>query len=70
MVLAGMTHGWTWVHTPWMLLPRLHPAIFGGCRPVALRPYLRAAGFVDVSRQRISQRTFPSEVLRAHRPRP
>ena len=68
LVLAGMTPGWTWVHRPWMLLPRLHPALFGGCRPVALRPYLRAAGFVDVQRQRISQRTFPSEVLRAYRP--
>jgi len=67
VVLAGMTYGWSWVHTPWMLLPRLHPALFGGCRPVALRPYLRAAGFVAVQRQRISQRTFPSEVLRAHR---
>lgn len=70
LVLAGMTHGWTWTHTPWMLLPRLHPALVGGCRPVALRPYVRAAGFVEVQRRRISQRTFPSEVLRAYRPQP
>jgi len=68
LVLAGITPGWKAVHTPWMLLPRLHPALFGGCRPVALYPYLRAAGFTDVQQTRISERTFPSEVLCGHRP--
>ena len=51
-------------------LYRLNPRWMGGCRGVELAPFVRQQGFVAVEVQRLTQMGFPSEILRAQRPRP
>ncbi len=68
LILAGMTRGWRWYHAPWMLLPRLHPSIFGGCRPRNVRNAVVDAGFTLTHHERMSQATFPSEIVSGVRP--
>ena len=63
LVQINMTAGRAWYNRIWEGLYRLHPALLGGCRGVCMAPYLEQAGFVDVERVYISQRTFPSEVV-------
>jgi ubiquinone/menaquinone biosynthesis C-methylase UbiE len=44
LALVSLTHGCSWVSRTfervWTTIHRLRPALVGGCRPVALRPYL------------------------------
>ena len=58
-----MTPGEAWYNFLWEGLYRIHPALLGGCRGVMMKPYFEEAGFVKVSREYISQRTFASEVV-------
>jgi ubiquinone/menaquinone biosynthesis C-methylase UbiE len=51
----------------WTLIYAINPKWLGGCRPVTLAPYLEAAGFTDVTRETLSQLTFPSEILTARK---
>ena len=61
LAMVNMTHGTRWYHGVWSLLYRLDPALLGGCRSVALLPFVQAAGFRDTRREHMSQFTFPSE---------
>ena len=63
LAMVNMTHGMRWYNGVWSLLYRLDPALLGGCRSVALLPFVQAAGFRDTTREYVSQFTFPSEVV-------
>jgi ubiquinone/menaquinone biosynthesis C-methylase UbiE len=67
LVQVNMTTPRVWYEAGWEGLYRLHPALLGGCRGVRTAPHLAAAGFRDVQRRHVSQRTFPSEVVFARR---
>ncbi len=68
LVVANMTSGRCWFNGLWGWLYRRNPRLVGGCRGVELGPYLKAAGFMDIRTEYISQLTFPSEVIRAVKP--
>jgi ubiquinone/menaquinone biosynthesis C-methylase UbiE len=53
----------------WTAIYRINPKWMGGCRPVALAEHLDRAGFVGVTRETLTQLTFPSEILTAQRAR-
>lgn len=55
-------------HRLYNALYQVRPEIMGGCRGVALLPYVEAAGFVGVQRDYVAQLEFPSEIIRATRP--
>lgn len=67
LVQINMTPGRAWYNRFWEGLYRLHPALLGGCRGVEMAPGFEAAGFVEVQREYISQRTFASEVVRGRK---
>lgn len=50
------------------LVYRIGAVWLGGWRNVDVDPSVRAAGFVDVSRQTVSQLGIPSEILEARKP--
>lgn len=68
LVLVNMTRGRRWYHWFWEGLYRLYPPLLGGCRGVEVAPFCEQAGFVNVRRRFVSQRTFPSEVVYAEKP--
>ena len=68
LIQINMTPGKAWFNHLWEGLYRIHPAILGGCRGVQMEDPFREAGFTDVERVYISQRTFPSEVVRGYKP--
>ncbi len=68
LVQINMTEGAAWYNGFWENLYRIHPRLLGGCRGVTMAPFFRKAGFDRVEREYISQRTFPSEVVRGIRP--
>jgi ubiquinone/menaquinone biosynthesis C-methylase UbiE len=70
LVLVNMAHGERWHQRLYDWVYRLKPSLMGGCRGVALEPYVLEAGFVQVHREALSQMGFPSEVLRAEVPAP
>lgn len=63
LAMVNMTHGARWYNGVWSLLYRMDPALLGGCRSVALLPFVQAASIRDTTREYISQFTFPSEVV-------
>ena len=63
LVMMNMTLAQTRVQKIWDGLYRLHPFLLGGCRGIALAPFLKEAGFREVERDFVSQWSFPSEVL-------
>jgi ubiquinone/menaquinone biosynthesis C-methylase UbiE len=68
LVQINMTQGATWYHRIWQGLYRIHPALLGGCRAVAMAPSFEMAGFERVERTFISQWTFPSEIVSGSKP--
>jgi hypothetical protein len=52
-----------WTERLWDTLYALFPPLLGGCRGITLAPSMREAGFADVRRTRIVERTFPSEIV-------
>lgn len=52
-----------WVNQLWDALYRIQPSWLGGCRGVALQGRVKAAGFHSVTRDFVSQMTFPSEII-------
>jgi hypothetical protein len=52
----------------WSLAHRIDPAWTGGCRGVEVAPAVQRAGFVDMTRDLVTQLSFRSEVLLAWRP--
>ena len=67
-VCINMTVPTHWTERLWDTIYALWPPLLGGCRGVAIAPFMQDAGFVEVRRTRIVQRTFPSEVVVGHRP--
>lgn len=68
LVLVNMTKGEHWYNALWEAIYKWNPAILGGCRGVYLKPYLQVAGFSQISREPVSQMTFPSEVVFSVKP--
>ena len=68
LVLVNMARNGRWYNQIWDAIYRLQPGWMGGCRGVALRSYVEHAGFQHVTRQFISQMTFPSEILYGVKP--
>lgn len=68
LVLVNMTKGERPQHRLAEAVHRFNPALMGGCRGVALEPFVRAAGFEVVRREVAVQLTFPSEIISASRP--
>lgn len=68
LVQVNMTVPQHWSQRGWENLYRLHPSLLGGCRGVQTAPFLREAGFVNVRRRFVSERTFPSEVVYGEKP--
>jgi len=52
----------------WALLADRVPLLLGHARPVAMAPVLQRVGFQVVQREHVSQRGFPSEIVKAHLP--
>ena len=67
LVLTNMARGRRLWHRVYEGLYRLRPALLGGCRGVALRPHLEAAGLRVTHEEYLSQLGFPSEILTAAR---
>lgn len=63
VALAYMVPGQSYPEKLWDDLYRLHPFILGGCRGVDILPYISQCGFKNVRSERITQLTFPSEVV-------
>lgn len=68
LVQINMTPGKAWYNHLWEGLYRLHPVLLGGCRGVEMEIPFQQAGFRQVKREYISQRTFPSEVVKGVKP--
>jgi ubiquinone/menaquinone biosynthesis C-methylase UbiE len=67
LVQINLATGPEWYNRIWEWLYRIHPALMGGCRGVAMEPSFRAAGFTEVRRTYVSCLTYPSEILRGYR---
>lgn len=65
IVLVNMTPGEKFPQTFWDTVYRIQPSWMGGCRGVLLEEPMRAAGFKNIHRERLSQFSFPSEILTA-----
>lgn len=63
LAMVNMAQGERWYNGIWSRLYRMNPALLGGCRPVALLPFVEASGFRGTKREYLSQFTFPSEVV-------
>lgn len=68
LALVNMTMGTRWYNGLWEHIYRISPALLGGCRSVALFPFLENCGFSKIRREYVSQMTFPSEILCAVAP--
>jgi ubiquinone/menaquinone biosynthesis C-methylase UbiE len=68
LAMVNMTTGERWYHGIWERIYRINPALLGGCRGVTLLPVLEECGFRQVTRETISQMTFPSEIVCAIAP--
>lgn len=68
LVLINMAQGERLRHKLYEAIYRLRPQLLGGCRGVALAPYVEGAGFSGVQREFVTQLGFPSEIIRAARP--
>jgi ubiquinone/menaquinone biosynthesis C-methylase UbiE len=67
LALTNMAHGRRLQHRLYERLYRLSPSLMGGCRGVAMRPHLEAAGFRVTNEEYTTQAGFPSEILVAER---
>jgi ubiquinone/menaquinone biosynthesis C-methylase UbiE len=65
LALVNMAISDLWQHRLYQYIYRLSPKMLGGCRGVALSPFLVSAGFAGIRFQFVSQFGFPSEVVAA-----
>ena len=63
LAMVNMTQGERWYNGLWQRVYAINPALLGGCRGVSLLPFLRECGFEQITREYVSQSTFPSEVV-------
>lgn len=68
LVLVNMTKGEHSYNRIWERIYRINPAWLGGCRGIQMLPLVEGCGFVNATREFVSQMTFPSEVIRAIAP--
>jgi ubiquinone/menaquinone biosynthesis C-methylase UbiE len=67
VVISAMTFGIKKYNKIWYWIAKNFPSILTGCRPVSLHDYLPKAGFSEVKMETLSQFTFPTEVILAHK---
>lgn len=65
LILTNMTKAKRWWQGAAEAVYRLNPSWMAGCRGVVLEPYVARVGFGSISRDFLTQCTFPSEVIRA-----
>ena len=65
VVVSYMAPGTKSVHRFWRWLAKAFPQLLTGCRPVSLQSDFADAGFQKIQIRKVSQNTFPSEVLKA-----
>jgi ubiquinone/menaquinone biosynthesis C-methylase UbiE len=65
LVLVNMAVGHGRVERIYEAVYRRSPALLGGCRGVALAPFVERAGFASVRTERLSQLGFASEIVTA-----
>jgi ubiquinone/menaquinone biosynthesis C-methylase UbiE len=65
IILSSMTFGWKWPYQLWEWMSGTFPDLMTDCRPVNLAPFVKQAGFGIVGLRRISQHTFPSQIVKA-----
>jgi len=70
VVISTMAFGGKWYDRIWHWIAKQFPSLLSGCRPVSMHDYLARAGFGSITVEKLSQNTFPSEVLRAERSPP
>ncbi len=63
LVLLNMSKSERWYNQIWDTIYRIQPSWMGGCRGVALVDQVKTIGFQHVTREFVSQMTFPSEVI-------
>jgi ubiquinone/menaquinone biosynthesis C-methylase UbiE len=65
LIICSMSFPEKWYQKHWLFLAEHLPDLLNGCRPISLKSYLEEAGFTVEKQARISQLTFPSEVVMA-----
>lgn len=65
IILSSMTFGWKWYHHFWSWMAKNFPDLMTDCRPVNLKPFLKEVGFKFEVMERISQNTFPTQIIKA-----
>lgn len=68
LVLVNMTRGEHPYNRIWERIYSINPAWLGGCRGIQMLPLVERCGFVNATREFVSQMSFPSEVIRAIAP--
>jgi ubiquinone/menaquinone biosynthesis C-methylase UbiE len=65
VVISTMAFGEKWYNKIWFWIAKHFPNLLTGCRPISLESYILKSGFENVIVEKISQNTFPAEVLKA-----
>ncbi len=53
----------------WFRLAKNFPSLLTGCRPVCFKSHLKSAGFVIEEDKFVFQNTFPSQIIKARKPK-
>jgi ubiquinone/menaquinone biosynthesis C-methylase UbiE len=67
LVVSTMSFGKKWYNAIWYRVAKHFPQLLTGCRPVEIRRYLEKTGFELLQSVRVSQNTFPSEIVKARK---
>ena len=68
VVISTFALGKKKINTFWFWVAKKFPALLTGCRPVSFKEPLIKAGFKIEKDRKISQNTFPSEIIEARKP--
>lgn len=63
LTICSMTTPEKWYQKHWLFLAERFPDLLNGCRPISLASSLEEVGFTIEKRARVSQLTFPSEII-------
>ncbi len=63
LAIVNMTKGERWYNGVWERIYKINPALLGGCRGVSILPQIEVCGFTQITREYMSQLTFPSEIV-------
>lgn len=67
IVLVSFSFGTHWFNHFWYYLARAFPALLTNCRPVRMDQTVAQAGFHNLQVERVSQNTFPSDIVVAEK---